>query len=282
MKTQNIINSKSVLDITTGITYHSMTEAAQALNVHVSSISLAVNGKSKSCKGHQFRYVDKALNVPQKINGRSKPVIDVTTGTIYASAAEAAKAFGVHHSAIGYAANGKIKTVKNHVFRFVNDTTTVPVDIQTESKAYMEMKKEYILNKHNFSTNGNCKPVFNITEGKFYDSVFEAALDLKVSESAISLAICNKTHTCQGRRLCLVSDMPKHMTEIGNTIRHHYLKATEYDHILAKQKEIEDTKKEHARLKASCEKLAKQLAHETELLAKQEAKLHELEANQTK
>lgn len=278
MKKLNNI-TKSVLDLTTNTTYESITEAAHALHVDISAVSRAVNGKSHSCKGHQFRYTDDANKVIHKPNGRSKPVIDVTTGITYSSAAEAAKAFGVHHSSIGYAANGKIKTVKKHVFRFVEDNKTVPVDIQTESPITMEMKKEYILNKHNFSTNGNCKPVFNITEGKFYDSVFEAALDLKVSQSAVSLAVCNKTHTCKGRRLCLVSDMPKYMKEIGNTIHHHYLKATKYDQMLAKQKEVENTKMEHARLKASCEKLAKRLAHETELLAKQEAKLHELEAN---
>lgn len=49
-----------------------------------------------------------------KTNGNCKPVYCITTGMVYASVADCAKAFGVNQSCVSYALLGRTKTVKGH------------------------------------------------------------------------------------------------------------------------------------------------------------------------
>lgn len=238
MKKQNYI-AKSVLDMTTNTTYESLTEAAKALNAHVSTVSLTVNGKQKTCKGHELRFAHKDT---KKAHSRSKPVIDITTGITYASAAEAAKAFGVHHSAIGYAANGKIKTVKKHVFRFVND---LPSENHLPTT-----KKIYAIHKG--------KSTLCLTTGEIYKSAIEAAHMNNLKYSAV-IDSCRKGSKCadSGLTFCYLEDAPYRVMDIVAGVRMNRF-----------SKELTELKDKHTTL----------LNQKEELDAKQAEVLKELEA----
>lgn len=63
-------NSKAVLCIDTGEVFASMTDAAEHLGVTKSNVSLALNGKIRTCKGKHLCYLSKADEHLESITSR--------------------------------------------------------------------------------------------------------------------------------------------------------------------------------------------------------------------
>jgi len=101
------LGRKAVKDLTTGIVYASQQEAADAIGVFSSDISKHLK-EGTILRGHEFVRVDKDGNqtsdspkLKRKGNVRnSMPVKDTTTGIVYSSQTEAAKAIGVTQAEI--------------------------------------------------------------------------------------------------------------------------------------------------------------------------------------
>ena len=107
-------NSRCITDISTGIRYKSVTEAAGALGCSRKMIYNSINGHSiGKLRGHAF-VMDDAESVRSDKNSKAKegrmnhcrPVIDKRTGKIYASIQEAATAYGVSFTCAHNCVNG--------------------------------------------------------------------------------------------------------------------------------------------------------------------------------
>lgn len=62
------------------------------------------------------------------------------------------------------------------------------------------------------------KPVLNITTGKTYPSVTEAAADLGTSCSMLSKVLNGKISGYQRNQLCFISEMPEYVGKIADKI----------------------------------------------------------------
>lgn len=67
-------NCKAVYCITTGEVYASVTDAAEAIGVTLTAMSWALSGRSKSCKGKRFCYINQIVEHLDEIatNSRSR------------------------------------------------------------------------------------------------------------------------------------------------------------------------------------------------------------------
>lgn len=52
------LNSKKIICVETGMIYDSVTDAAKRFGVCITSMSNCLNGRSKSCSGYTWRYLD--------------------------------------------------------------------------------------------------------------------------------------------------------------------------------------------------------------------------------
>ena len=65
--------------------------------------------------------------------------------------------------------------------------------------------------------NGNCKAVRCLTNGKYYNSVKEAAADIGVHHSAVSFAI-RKGGKCKGKEFGFVANMEKNIMKMASNL----------------------------------------------------------------
>lgn len=112
----------------------------------------------------------------------------------------------------------------------------------------------------------NSKVVYCITTGEFFASVLDTAAANGVSASAISLVLCGKTKTCNGKRFCYLSKIMEHLEEINEQNRINAKKIAAYDAIVAEQKAKREREEAEKRRKAEAQ----------ERLAKQQEKCNEL------
>ena len=120
--------------------------------------------------------------------------------------------------------------------------------------------------------NGNCKPVFCITTGSVYASVYDAAEKLGIDPSCISSAANGRTKTCQGKRYCFVANVMEHLDEIAENFRIREEKIAAYDAIVyereAKQRALEKIEKHNENcvdIRMQIVELQKKLEAETKL-----------------
>jgi len=116
-------------------------------------------------------------------------------------------------------------------------------------------------------TNGNCKAVRCLTNGKYYHSVKEAAEANGVACSSMSYAISHKTQ-CKGKKFGFEFDMEKNIIEMASNLS-----------------EMEITREEMAEFYAwKAEKVAEEKRLEAERKAKEEReqKIAKLEAKITR
>ena len=90
--------SKSVMDMTTGKTYPSISEAARDTGLYVQSICRMLKGNQLQTGGHKFCYLDEngkpdTSNL-RKINRKQLPIYCPELDKTFASAYEAAKYIG--------------------------------------------------------------------------------------------------------------------------------------------------------------------------------------------
>jgi DNA repair exonuclease SbcCD ATPase subunit len=150
-------------------------------------------------------------------------------------------------------------------------TTTIKVQDKSEMRAT------------GHHTNKNAKPVFCISTGEVFASVFDAAESVSSSHSNMSWALTQRMKTCKGKRWCFVSEIPEHLEEIANNMRARESKIKAYDAIIAEQEAIKKANEELAKRKAdvekrkaNVEKLRAQLEKETASMHEAEEKLNEL------
>lgn len=119
-------------------------------------------------------------------------------------------------------------------------------------------------------TNGNCKPVFCITDGAVYASVTDAAEKAGVYQGAMSSAVTGKIRTCKGKRYCFIADVMDHLDEISENLKIRNEKVAHYDAMIAEQNAKKEAQENLAKHKAKCEELRAKLEKEMELLQKAE------------
>ena len=118
------------------------------------------------------------------------------------------------------------------------------------------------------------KPVFNITTGKTYHSVTEAATDLGTSCSVLSPVLNGKRHAYKRNQLCFVSEMSVNAQKIADNIANNVWIADmncRANTALEKQLKEAESKAEAYRIKA--EAYDKLMQRQAELKARK----HELE-----
>lgn len=115
---------QSVIDITTGKVYASMTDAETELGLRHNSISENIHYDT-FLNGHKFKYVDESKNFTiqrdHKLTNRPKPVYDETNGMTYPSMEAAAKHFGVSSTSIVNALRFGYK-VHSHSIKSLNSS----------------------------------------------------------------------------------------------------------------------------------------------------------------
>ena len=121
-------------------------------------------------------------------------------------------------------------------------------------------------------SHANCKPVYCITTGKVYASALDAAEELGVSHSVLSMAAAGKLKTCKGERYCYVSQVMNHLEEIAKCSRVRTEKVAAYDKIVGKEKRKQELDARKAKLAAMQAKMEKEAA----LIAQEEAELNEV------
>ena len=110
-----------------------------------------------------------------------KPVLCITTNTIYESGAEASKITGIDASSISKCCQGIILTAGKMEWRFAEE----------------DESKKYALIKAN-NKNKSKKPVKCLTTGKIYESVSDAAKDTNSDASNITKVCNGKYKTTNG------------------------------------------------------------------------------------
>ena len=121
-------------------------------------------------------------------------------------------------------------------------------------------------------SHANCKPVYCITTGKVYASALDAAEELGVSHSVLSMAAAGKLRTCKGERYCYINQVMNHLEEIAECSRVRAVKVAEYDKIVGKQQKVNALAERKAKLAKMKEKLDKEAA----AIAAEEAELGEV------
>ena len=115
---------KSVINLTTGIGFSGMKEAARFYNIKsASSISKACNGQTKTGGGYQWAYVEGNTVEKSLFSNTSKQikVINLTTGEIFDSIAKAGRAYHTCGSNITRVCKGKWKTAANCKWVYYGD-----------------------------------------------------------------------------------------------------------------------------------------------------------------
>lgn len=119
-------------------------------------------------------------------------------------------------------------------------------------------------------TNGNCKPVFCITDGAVYASVTDAAEKNGVHPVNMSNVVTGKTKTCKGKRYCFVASVMDHLDEISENLKIRNEKVASYDAMIAEQNAKREAQENLAKHKAKCEELRARLEKEMALMKEAE------------
>lgn len=85
-------------------TWQNIRTAANAINISESHISQVCNGKRQKAGGFQWRLADE--NIPSLPDIRKPKIKDLTTGEIFETINNAAKAYGISHATANKIANG--------------------------------------------------------------------------------------------------------------------------------------------------------------------------------
>lgn len=153
---------------------------------------------------------------------KGRPVKCIETNEIFASAVEAAKAFGCSHDLVGLNCRGTIKSAKGMHFTYINKPDMV-ININGEAnipefKRNIVIQKESIVEANGSRDNGNCKSVLCITDGKAFSSMADAAEYYGIGQSQISYACKEKGRTADGKQFCKFSDLYLYINEINDAI----------------------------------------------------------------
>lgn len=120
--------AKSVICLDTGKTYNTITEGAAVLGVSLALLSQHLGGKTKSCKGTVWEYINgptaKYKEKPRVLPLHAKKVLCVETGETFTSISAAARSFNVCNSSITKAISKKTKCANLHWEFYKNTHTT--------------------------------------------------------------------------------------------------------------------------------------------------------------
>jgi predicted GIY-YIG superfamily endonuclease len=203
---------KKVICLDDGLVHESILAAAAYYNISKKGISEACCGRGLSANGKYFAHyhdgfmdadrlaklsVLKAKKANRCVNSakvRSRPVICVTDGRWHTSGRAAAKAYGVHASAIMYfcQTGGQSKSG----LRFMYADQGKPVEKQPIAPE-VRMKSIQALRR---STDSRKKKIRNLDDGIVYESVTAAGKALSRSSGDISATI-QRNGRCAGKRL---------------------------------------------------------------------------------
>lgn len=119
----NIVNTnfehkhnKIIINITTGEIFNSITIASRSYNVSVSAIMNVLSGRSKTCKGCIWKYVNNNL-----IHSKSKKVINLNDKNIFSSMNEAARFYNINSKGISYACKRKNNIYAGYHWQYCED-----------------------------------------------------------------------------------------------------------------------------------------------------------------
>jgi len=205
-------NYKKIICLDDGLIHESILAAAAYYNISKKGISEACCGRGLSANGKYFAHyhdgfmdadrlaklsvlqAKKANRCVNSAKVRSRPVICVTDGRWHASGRAAAKAYGVHASAIMYfcQTGGQSKSG----LRFMYADQGKPVERQPIAPE-VRMKSIQALRK---STDSRKKKIRNLDDGIVYESVTAAGKALSRSSGDISATI-QRNGRCAGKRL---------------------------------------------------------------------------------
>lgn len=166
-----------------------------------------------------------------------KSVICVETNEIFATATEAAKAFGCSPSNISLVCLGKQKTAMGKTFRYLDEN-----ELTTETEVVVS--KPCTVKAKGKRSNGNTHAVFCIDDGTVYTSCSDAAEENAVTQGTMSLACGRKGRTSKGKRFCYVKDLPIYLEEISDAISKSAVDKEKYNQLLAKESRRNELKKQ--------------------------------------
>lgn len=118
------------------------------------------------------------------------------------------------------------------------------------------------------------KPVLNITTGKTYHSVTEAAADLGTSSSTLSLVLNGKKNGYKRNQLCFIADMSANAEKIANEISDNaWIADMNYKANKALEKQLKEAEAKAEAYRIKAEAYDKLMQRQAELKARK----HELE-----
>ena len=129
----------------------------------------------------------------------------------------------------------------------------------------LTMHKASTITAEGKSTNGNRKPIYNITTGEVYASSIDAAKKLGVHPSTISWVITGRMEKVKGMRLCPLANITENFEEIATDMRAVFAKARLYDEAIAHQKAFKEANETLILHQTRCEELEIKLAEEKKL-----------------
>ncbi len=166
-----------------------------------------------------------------------KSVICVETNEIFATATEAAKAFGCTVGNIWLACNGKQKTAMGKHFQYLEEN-----ELPTETEVVVS--KPCSVKAKGKRSNGNTHAVFCIDDGTVYSSCADAAEANEVAQPVMSRTCNTKGSTSKGKRFCYVKDLPIYLEEISDAISKSAVDKEKYNQLLAKESRRNELKKQ--------------------------------------
>ncbi|MBR3746904.1 MAG: GIY-YIG nuclease family protein [Selenomonadaceae bacterium] len=172
---------KPVRCVETGIVFPTVAEAAKAVGINNRTISAALNGQSFTAAGYHWEYADgRPANIRPEETRKpmKKPVRCIETGVIYASIAQAARAYGVYSTTIGHAVNGRYEKVCGCHWEFVDKQSLKPYKNNPQQKRGKSIR---------------CVEIQEI-----FKTITDAAAHLGVGVSSISQALHDKARTSAG------------------------------------------------------------------------------------
>jgi group I intron endonuclease len=208
---------RKIRDLSTGKVYDSLTDAAEHTGIPKEMISFVLRGRQDTTYGKKFEYVDADLRKEtqekrlKRINKKQetiKPIIDVKTGVVYESIAEASEKTGLTKNAISRHLRG-VSLTRGFIFlEFYKDKKS---NTDAEQKRKEREHREYVKNKKS--------EIICLKTGKVFKNAKEAATDINGTIGQIHACARGHLLTYKGFYLIYTDPEKRRKAEINKNKR---------------------------------------------------------------
>lgn len=125
-------DERCVICVETGVIYDSVTEAANSVGLHRTTVGDVCRGKNNTAGGYRWAYYNEYIKDPDKYNKpikqnkrtrndkRFKKVLCIETNVIYNNCSEAADSIGVNRTTVGKVCRGENKTAGGYHWKYID------------------------------------------------------------------------------------------------------------------------------------------------------------------